>query len=298
VPELRQLRYFIAVAEELNFSRAARRLNMAQPPLSLAIRQLEQEIGASLFLRSSREVKLTEAGAAFLAGARRTLADADAAVADARRAAEGDVGSLRLGYSWSARFETLPALGHALKRCRPDVELLAEEMWNGRMSGALRARTIDVAVSLCPDVAGELAYVAIRSEPVVALLAASHPLATEAGITLDALADETFLFFPHELAPRLHDFFVGLCRSAGFEPRQDGDSFHTRWTIGSWDAENVALVPRSVSLDLPESVVAVPITAPADPFETQLVWRHDDNSPTVAAFVELATGVFAVGGVP
>src|SRR5215831_16180825 len=131
--ELRQLRYFLAVAEELNFSRAARRLNMAQPPLSVAIRQLEQEVGAPLFLRNSREVKLTESGAAFLDGARRTLAEADAAVTAARRAAEGELGNVRLGYSWSARFETLPALGQAFEKSRPDVELLAEEMWNGRM---------------------------------------------------------------------------------------------------------------------------------------------------------------------
>src|SRR4029450_788053 len=99
VPELRHLRYFIAVAEELNFSRAARRLRMAQPPLSVAIRQLEQDIGVSLFVRTSREVRLTEAGEAFLEGARRTLAEAEAAVAAAGRAAAGELGTLRIGYS-------------------------------------------------------------------------------------------------------------------------------------------------------------------------------------------------------
>jgi hypothetical protein len=108
VPELRHLRYFVAVAEELNFSRAARRLRMAQPPLSVAIRQLEQELGAELFLRSSREVTLTEAGRTLLDGARRTLAEAERAMAEARRASAGEVGSLRLAFSWSARFETLP----------------------------------------------------------------------------------------------------------------------------------------------------------------------------------------------
>jgi DNA-binding transcriptional LysR family regulator len=293
VPELRQLRYFLAVADELNFSRAARRLNMAQPPLSVAIRQLEQELGTPLFLRNSREVKLTEAGAAFVEGAKQTLAEADAAVAAARRAAEGELGSLRLGYSWSARFETLPALGQAFKSSRPDVEVLAEEMWNGRMPAALRARTIDVAVALCPEIAGELAYAPIRSEAVVALLPAGHALAGEDEIDLATLAEEDFMFFPRDLGPRLHDFLVSLCRRAGFEPRRDGESFHTRWTIGSWDSDTVALVPRSVSLELPEGVVAVPITAPADPLETQLVWRGDDDSPTVAAFVEVSANVFA-----
>jgi len=293
VPELRQLRYFLAVAEELNFSRAARRLNMAQPPLSVAIRQLEQEVGTPLFVRNSREVRLTEAGAAFVDGAKQTLAEADAALAAARRAAEGQLGSLRLGYSWSARFETLPALGQAFKRSRPDVDLLAEEMWNGRMAAALRARTIDVAVALCPELAGELVHAPIRSEAVVALLPAAHALANEDEIDLNALADEDFMFFPRDLAPRLHDFLVSLCRRAGFEPRRDGESFHTRWTIGRWDSDTVALVPRSVSLELPQGVVAVPIAPPADPLETQLVWRSGDDSPTVAAFVELSANVFA-----
>src|SRR6266496_4116060 len=113
MPELRHLRYFVAVAEELNFSRAARRLRMAQPPLSVAIRQLEQELGADLFLRTSREVKLTEAGRALLDGARRTLAEADRAMTAARRAASGELGALHVAFSWSARFETLPLLGQA-----------------------------------------------------------------------------------------------------------------------------------------------------------------------------------------
>jgi DNA-binding transcriptional LysR family regulator len=162
MPELRHLRYFIAVAEELNFSRAARRLRMAQPPLSVAIRQLEAELGTELFRRSSREVTLTEAGNALLAGARRTLAEADGAVAAAKRAAAGELGGLRIGFSWSARFDTLPVLGQAFRLQRPDVELLTEEMWNSRMTSALRDGTIDVAVALCPEVAGDLTSARIR----------------------------------------------------------------------------------------------------------------------------------------
>jgi DNA-binding transcriptional LysR family regulator len=150
VPELRHLRYFVAVAEELNFSRAARRLRMAQPPLSVAIRQLEQELGADLFVRTSHEVKLTEAGRCLLDGARRTLAEAERAMADARRAAAGEVGSLRLAFSWSARFETLPALGQAFRTQRPDVALLTEEMWKVRMAPALRSGVVDVGVGPLP----------------------------------------------------------------------------------------------------------------------------------------------------
>src|SRR6266487_783899 len=110
--ELRHLRYFVAVAEELNFSRAAERLHMAQPPLSVAIRQLEQEVGTALLTRTTGDVRLTDAGKAFLEGARAaTLAEADRTVAEARRASAGELGRLRIAFSWGARFVTLPALG-------------------------------------------------------------------------------------------------------------------------------------------------------------------------------------------
>src|SRR4051812_28173117 len=167
MPELRHLRYFLAVAEELNFSRAARRLRMAQPPLSASIRQLEQELGAQLFRRTSREVVLTEAGEALVDGARRTLAEADAAVSAARRAGAGELGRLAIGFSWSARFETLPALGRAFRTRQPDVELLTEEMWNARMPEALRAGTIDLAIALCPQLGDRLTFTPIRTERVV-----------------------------------------------------------------------------------------------------------------------------------
>jgi DNA-binding transcriptional LysR family regulator len=293
VPELRHLRYFVAVAEELNFSRAARRLRMAQPPLSVAIRQLEQELGAELFLRSSHEVTLTEAGHTLLDGARRTLAEAERAMADARRAAAGEVGSLRLAFSWSARFETLPALGQAFRTERPDVALLTEEMWNARMPSALRSGSLDVAVSLCPEIAGELSYEPIRREAVAALLGTEHALAGGPTIPLGALADEAFVLFPRELAPRLYDMLIGLCRRSGFEPNLRSESFHSGWELGVLaELAVVAIVPASVGRDLPDGVAAVALSDPVDRLETDLVWRADDSSATVAAFVEVARGVF------
>ena len=291
--ELRHLRYFVAVAEELNFSRAARRLQMAQPPLSVAIRQLEQELGAELFVRSSREVTLTEAGRTLLDGARRTLAEAERAMSAARRAAAGELGSLRVGFSWSVRFETLPALGRAFRAQRPDVTLLTEEMWNARMAPALRGGSIDVAVALCPEIAGELSYEPIRREAVIALLGAQHAFAGERAIPLAALADEAFVLFDRQLAPRLHDVFIGLCRRAGFEPNVRSESFHTGWTLGVLaELPVVAIVPGSVAHVLPEGVVAVQLSEPVDELETAVVWRADDSSATVAAFLEVARGAF------
>ncbi|MBV8945990.1 MAG: LysR family transcriptional regulator [Solirubrobacterales bacterium] len=285
MPELRHLRYFVAVAEELNFSRAADRLHMAQPPLSAAIRQLEQELGTELLLRTTREVRLTEAGSAFLDGARRTLTELDRARSDAQRAAAGEIGQLRIGFSWSARFETLPALGRTFRASHPDVSLLTEEMWNARMLPALRSGAIDLAVALCPEVAGEFSYLLLRSEPVVALLAQSHPLAARGEIELRSLAEEGFLMFPRELAPRLYEFMTGLCRRAGFEPIVRGESFHSGWELQILaDVDVVALAPASVARDLPEGLAAVVIADPADQLDTAIVWRKDDPSPANRAF--------------
>lgn len=290
--ELRHLRYFIAVAEELNFSRAAQRMHMAQPPLSAAIRQLERDLGVDLFVRTTREVKLTEAGRAFLDGARRTLADAERAAEDAKRAAAGELGHLRIAYSWSTRFETLPALGRAFRASHPDVELLAQELWNARMPAAFASGSIDVALSVCPEIAAELELVSIRNERLVALLPEAHPLAREEAIPLSALADEEFIVFPREIAPRLHDAFMAIYRRAGFEPRVRNESFHTGWDLGVLaEIPAVAIAPRTVTAGLPDGIVAVAISEPTDSLETCLVWRADDSSPAIAAFVVVARSV-------
>jgi DNA-binding transcriptional LysR family regulator len=293
MPELRHLRYFLAVAEELNFSRAAERLNMAQPPLSAAIRQLEQELGAPLFTRTTREVRLTQAGEAFLAGARATLAELDRAMTDARRASDGELGRLRIGFSWGARFVTLPALGRAFRASYPDVELLTEEMWNARMASALTSRAVDLAISICPEVHGSVRSEAIRREPVVALLMSDHARAGEAEIELAALKDEPFVMFPRDLAPRFYDTLVAICRQAGFEPTVLNQSFHTSWQLGVLaDVPAVAIVPESLTRELPDGLVAVALSEPIQTLETAVLWREDDDSSTCAAFREVARTAF------
>jgi DNA-binding transcriptional LysR family regulator len=292
--ELRHLRYFVAVAEELNFRRAAERLHMAQPPLSAAIRQLEQELGTELLSRTTREVHLTDAGRMFVDGARRTLAELERATSDARRAGSGDLGRLRVAYSWSARFETLPTIGRAFRASHPDVALLTEVMWNARMLPALRSSAIDVAIALCPEVAAEFSYQAIRSEPVVALLAKGHHYAGDATLALGALEQDDLLLFPREVAPCLYDFMVGLCRRAGFEPSVRNASFHSEWELQILaDVDVVALVPRSVASELPEGIAAVVVADPPDQLETSLVWRTGDSSPANRAFRATALKAFA-----
>jgi DNA-binding transcriptional LysR family regulator len=293
VPELRHLRYFVVVAEELNFSRAATRLHMAQPPLSVAIRQLEEELGTELFVRTSREVRLTDAGRALLDGARRTLSEADRAVATARRTGAGQLGQLRLAFSWSARFDTLPVLGRAFQAEHPEIELLSQEMWNAQMIPALLDRTIDVAISLCPELASGIHSEPIRSEAVVALLAEKHPMAGHSSVRLCELSDERFLLFPRELAPRLHDVLTETCRRAGFEPTQRTESFHTQWDLDLLaDLGLVALVPESVSRALPEGIAAIALTDAKDVVETRLLWRDDDPAPVVDSVRSVAQAAF------
>jgi DNA-binding transcriptional LysR family regulator len=293
VLELRHLRYFVVVAEELNFSRAADRLHMAQPPLSAAIRQLEQQLGAELLLRTTRQVRLTEAGRMFLDGARRTLAELERAQSDARRAAAGDTGRLRIGFSWSMRFETLPALGQAFRASHPDVELLTEEMWNARMLPSLRSGAIDAALALSPEIAADFSYEPIRSETLIAVVADTHPLAGRESAALNALAGEAFLMFPRELGPRLYDLMVGLCRRAGFEPRIRHESFHSGWEMQTMaDLPAVALAPASVAGALPPGLSAVDISDPPDRLASCFVWRSDDDTPATAAFRVVATSLF------
>jgi DNA-binding transcriptional LysR family regulator len=294
VPELRHLRYFVVVAEELNFSRAATRLHMAQPPLSVAIRQLEEELGTDLFVRTSREVRLTDAGRALLDGARRTLSEADRAVATARRTGAGQLGQLRLAFSWSARFDTLPVLGRAFRAEHPEIELLSQEMWNAQMIPALLDRTIDVAISLCPELSSGIHSEPIRSEAVVALLAESHPMAGQRSIRLDELSDEPFLLFPRELAPRLHDVLTETCRRAGFEPTQRTESFHTQWDLDLLAERGlVALAPESVATALPEGIAAIALADAKDVVETRLLWRDDDPAPVVDSVRSVARAAFA-----
>jgi DNA-binding transcriptional LysR family regulator len=292
--ELRHLRYFVAVAEELNFSRAAERLHMAQPPLSVAIRQLEQELGTALLTRTTRDVRLTDAGSAFLDGTRSTLVELDRAVLAARRAAEGELGRLRIAFSWGARFVTLPALGQAFRGGYPDVELLTEEMWNARMPAALRSGLVDLAVSLCPEVTDALRYETIRSERVIAIVTEDHPLAAEGEIALAALELEQFVMFPRELAPRLYDLLVGICRRAGFEPTVRSESFHTSWELGLLaDVPAVALAPESVMAEPRPGLVSLALSDPTEQVETAIVWRDGSESPAGAAFRHVARGVFA-----
>jgi DNA-binding transcriptional LysR family regulator len=293
--EHRQLIYFAAVAEELNFSRAAERLHMAQPPLSVAIRKLERELGTELLARTTREVRLTDAGVMFLAGAKRVLDELEHTIRATRRAAAGELGRLRLAFSPATRYETLPVLGRAFRASRPDVDLLTEEMWNVNIIPALRSGAVNAALCTCPQRSDEIVSETVRSEPIVALVAEHHPLAGRTELGLAELADDTFMLVERELSPRLHDTLVGACRRAGFEPRLRSGGLQARWELEVMaDLDLVSLAPESVSRDLPPGLTTVQLTEPDERIDTALLARSDDASPIIRAFREVARSLFPV----
>src|SRR5579862_2353604 len=207
--ELRQLRYFVAVAEELHFRRAAARLHVSQPPISQQIRALEAEIGCLLLSRTRRRVELTPAGEAFLGDARALLAGLDAAVAATRRVASGQTGRLRVGFVGSALLSVVPGIVHGFREARPGVEVeLRERPTTEGLRGVLEG-TVDVGLVRAPiEDADELRCVRVLRERTVAALPANHPLAALRRIPLARLAAEPLVLFPRDQAPGFHDLLM------------------------------------------------------------------------------------------
>jgi DNA-binding transcriptional LysR family regulator len=286
--ELRHLRYFVAVAEELHFARAAARLHIAQPPLSQQIKSLETELGVQLFDRSQRRVRLTAAGAAFLIEARRTLASAERAADAARRAARGEIGRLAIGYVASVAYELLPAIVRAYRRRAPDVTLALEEMSSAEQSRALAAGSLDLGfVRRPPAIEPGLIGTVVRREPIVLALPRGHALATLRVIRLGDLRQEAFVVFPARPRPSWADVAIDLCRRAGFEPAVAQEAIEMTSALSLVAAGiGVTLVPSSVRAVRRPGVVFRPIT-PAPMSELVLVRRDEAPSEIVARFLEV-----------
>lgn len=216
--DLRHLRYFVAVAEELSFTRAARRLGMAQPPLSQQIRRLEEAVGSPLFQRAPR-VALTEAGTLFLDAARRTLAQIAISVDAAGRVGRGMAGRLTVGFASSVVFTVLPQAFRAYRAHYPDVEFQLREMHSGAQLAALRAGTIDVGLLRESPGDGDLAMETVIREAFIAVLPLRHPLAAQSRVAPHQMAREPFILFPREIAPTLYDQIAAVCREGDFAPR-------------------------------------------------------------------------------
>jgi DNA-binding transcriptional LysR family regulator len=286
--ELRHLRYAVALADELHFARAAARLHIAQPPLSQQIKALENELGVRLFDRTSRRVGLTDAGAAFIAEARRTLASAEQAIEAARRAARAETGRLAVGYVSSASYELLPAVLRAFRRRAPDVLLVLEEMNSSEQSRGVLAGTLDLGfVRRPPPTDRRLADTVVRREPIVVAVPRDHALAAARAIRLRELALEPFVIFPARPRPSWADVVLDLCRSAGFEPRVVQEAVEMVSALSLVAAGiGIALVPGAVRAVRRPGVVFRPLT-PAPWSEVMLIRRNEPPTALIARFLEV-----------
>jgi DNA-binding transcriptional LysR family regulator len=290
--ELRQLRYFVAVAEESHFGRAALRLHMTQPPLSQTIQSLEVALGTSLFSRTKRRVVLTPAGLALLPEARRILQQAGALPDLARRAASGASGLLSLSFVSTADYSILPPLLREFRESHPQVRIdLREATTDIQLEDLMQGR-IDAGLLIppLPDKAkAELDYQTVLSEPLIlAAPSGLKPLCGKNSVSLKALADVPLIIFPRRIAPAFHDAILACFRDAGLTPHIGQEAIQMQTIVGLVSAGmGIALVPQSVSNLKRPGVEYKSLANKAPSIETGLAWRRDNDSPVLRAFLEL-----------
>lgn len=286
--ELRHLRYFIAVAEELNFSRAARRLGMSQPPLSKQIRQLERELGIQLFERQASGVTITEAGTVIWAAARQVVEDADALGRLAGQLRVGNFGIVRVGTVGSALMGELPDVIRRTRAALPDVAIEVEEIQTGDQSSAFLNHRIDVGIFRPPISVPGLRSVTLSRESLVAVLPSGHPASTSDPVEVADLRDDTFVLFPRRLGVGLWDSVMACCHDAGFRPHDIVETPNIQAMVGLVAAGlGVSLLPESVRhFQLPNVSYVALRDAPVSTLE--LGWIQGRTPPAVRRFVGLA----------
>lgn len=290
--ELRTLRYFVTLAEELHFGRAAQRLSITQPPLSLAIRALEDELGVQLFARNRRQVALTHAGKVFLEQARAVLARAGDAVALARAADRGEVGRLVIGFMSASVYTLLPPVLREFAASHPRVRLELRELTLPQQRAALRRGDIHAGFVRPPVTDAELAAEVLLQEPLRVALPAGHRLTALRRIGAARLRDEPFVMFQRAPGLVLHDLVLGFCLQQGFTPRVAQEASQSHAVVGLVSAGiGVALVPSSTQEIRLRGVEFRPLREKSPLVGTALAWRRDDASPVLRAFVETARSV-------
>lgn len=292
--ELRHLRYFVTVAEELNFRRAAERLNMAQPPLSLQIRDLEEELGVSLFYRNHRTVQLTAEGRVFLEDAKQLLALSEQAVKRVQSAKQGMVGQLHIGYTSLIYNPLFPAVLRLHRTRYPKVELVLRDLVTIEQMQQLQTNTLDISFATHASLAitsmeqETLAQEPIWHEPLGALLPRNHALANQSSLTLMALANESWVWFARPFDPTTYDYMMRLFEQAGFRPRIIQEVNQQAIILSLVVAGfGVSLAPKSApGLKESRDVVHIDLKEPTPTVEFNIVWRRNDPSPILRAFLE------------
>ncbi|MBS1143336.1 MAG: transcriptional regulator, LysR family [Proteobacteria bacterium] len=287
--EFRQLRYFIAVAEELNIGRAANRLHISQPPLTRQIQQLEEELGAQLFLRTARGVELTQAGEIFLRDAINIRALMEQALERTRQAGQGRLGRMDIGIFGSGILDVIPKLLHAFRAEHPGVQIALHTMSKKEQIEALRQRRIVVGfnrmLAPLPDISSE----AVSLERIMVALNESHPLAAKPSIRLKELANQPLILFPSGARPSFIDKIWALCGAEGFEPQvaqEVGDAPTSVALVAG--GFGTSLVPEAAtSLSVPGVVYRPLENAPDAVVDLSCIYLSEDQSPILLAFLEV-----------
>jgi LysR family transcriptional regulator, benzoate and cis,cis-muconate-responsive activator of ben and cat genes len=286
--ELRQLRYFVAVAEELHFGRAAQRLRIAQPALSRQIQALEKELLVQLLFRNRRRVQITPAGQVLLDRARLILTRSEEAVLAAQRASGGVSGSLNLGFVGSATYDVLPGVLRAFRQAAPHVELTLSEMTVHAQLEALTEKRIDIGLLRLPVKTEGLIFRTISREPLYVALPGSHRLARLPALRLQSLAEEPFVLYPDHPRPSWTEFVIGLCQQAGFHPVVVQRTVEIQTTLSLVAAGiGVSIVPQCIGNLMRQDVAFRRLTGVRARTELLAAYRERDSSPVVQTFLKV-----------
>ncbi|HUI79492.1 MAG TPA: LysR substrate-binding domain-containing protein [Bryobacteraceae bacterium] len=289
--ELRHLRYFVAVAEDLHFGRAAKRLHLAQPPLSQQIKKLEEIVGHRLFVRTSRAVKLTSAGEVLLDRARRTLREVQNDLEEARSVGRGEVGFLKVGFIGSGMLTSLPQMLGLYRRQYPKVNLQLREFYTAGVMQALAEGTVDVGFLRDGGPAEGLEVETLFSERFIAVLPANHRLARRKTLGAAELRNEPFVFFSPGVGRRAYEKPVSLCEAHGFRPQvvQEAPQWLTILRLVGAGL-GVTIAPACVASIASPDVVCRSLRGAKVESDIELAWRTGDDRAIVNTFCKIARG--------
>ncbi|MBD2102346.1 LysR family transcriptional regulator [Leptolyngbya sp. FACHB-261] len=298
--ELHYLRYFLAVAEELHFSRAAERLHITQPALSRQIHSLENELGVELFRRTKRMVVLTDAGVAFLPEVRKALQQVEQAIQVAQQAARGEIGLLRIAFTPSAMHTMLPEILRRFRNYHANVKLDMTELCTLDQVNALRTEAVDIGLLHPPIEAPFLKLYPLPGEKLVVAIPQAHSLAKYEQLPLKALANEPFILHPRYEGPVLYDQIVALCRQAGFDPHIVHEEVKHQTRVGLVAAGmGVTFIPESLQQSVPIGVVYRTLTGSAPELQLAAAWRNNRVSPVLQEFLNVIQETSTIlGGQP
>ncbi|MBD1999068.1 LysR family transcriptional regulator [Leptolyngbya sp. FACHB-541] len=286
--ELRHLKYFVAVAEELNFRRAAERLFMEQPPLSRQIRQLEDELGVELFYRNRQGVSLTAAGRAFLDEARLALAQAERAAQAARQAGEAQQTKLVIGFSICVFNRLLSNVIQTFREIAPTISISLTEASTAAQVQAIATKDIDVGFVHLPLDHPDLCFETVLTEQLVAVLPQGHSLAALPAIPLHLLANEPFVLCPEQVKPDFYYQIMRLCEQAGFQPKVAQEATPPEVVISFVEAgAGVSLVASGAQTRHSAGVVYRAIAESTPPIEVAVAWHKQNQSPTLSQFLKV-----------